>query len=126
MASHGSGDVKNAAAVPSTAQQMMDVEREINRLIDRKRQTDLHIINLEARIYAIETEYLRDAGHLGSIFSAAGMEGYISGAGADSTSRRSRRNAGATSSAEDKEGRIFSNTSTSLSRVCLFFFASLI
>ena len=62
-------------AVVPTTEQLVDLEREIQRLIEKKRRTDLHIIDLEARIHAVETEYFRETAMFGSLLG--GLEGYL-------------------------------------------------
>jgi len=98
------------------------VEREINRLIERKRRTDLHVISLEAAIYALETEYFREAAPLGSILTPAGMDAYLGAGAAPLTSTAAtpgpRKATGAQSTLTEAE-RIFSNTSSSYQRVSL-------
>ena len=64
--------------VPTT-EQLVDLEREVQRLIERKRRTDLHIIHLEARIHAVETSFLKETAHFGAIMT--GLEGYLALAG---------------------------------------------
>ena len=100
-------------------EQLLDVEREINRLIKRKRRTDLHVIGLEAAIYALETEYFREVAPLGSILTPAGIDAYLGAGTAPSVG-----NASAGSSARKPTipniadaDRIFSNTSSSHQRV---------
>lgn len=62
---------------------MVDLEKEIQRLVERKRRTDLHIIDLEARIHAVETSFLRETVHFGAIMN--GLEGYLSAVGGTGT-----------------------------------------
>lgn len=102
------------------------MEKEIHRLIERKKRTDLHIIGLEARIYSIETDYIRDAAPLGSILTPAGMDAYL-GAGTglpigSSTSGTSNvgnnpANRKLVVQPPTEADRIFSNTSSSYQRV---------
>lgn len=61
--------------VPTT-EELIDLEKEIQRLVERKRRTDLHIIDLEARIHAVETSFLRETAHFGAVMN--GLEGYLS------------------------------------------------
>ena len=98
--------------VPTT-EELVDLEKEIQRLIERKRRTDLHIIDLEARIHAVETSLLRETAHFGAIVN--GLEGYlsaVSGVGAASGASSGRR---AREQARDAD-RLLSNTSASQSR----------
>lgn len=94
--------------VPTT-EQLLDLEKEIQRLIDRKRKTDLHIIDLEARIHAVETEYCKETSVFGSIIN--GLEGYL-GANTAPGRRHGSRDV------KDTDRR-FSHTSTSHPRVSL-------
>ncbi|PJF16510.1 hypothetical protein PSACC_03697 [Paramicrosporidium saccamoebae] len=88
--------------VPTT-EELVDLEKEIQRLIDRKRRTDLHIIDLEARIHAVETEYFRETSLFGSLLN--GLEGYLGASSALSRRQGSR---------EVRDGdRLFSHTSSS-------------
>ncbi len=83
---------ESLVSVPTT-EQLMDLEREIHRLVERKRRTDLHIVDLEARIHAAETGFLRETAHFGPIIN--GLDSYLSavgGMGTDAT-----RNAGSAS-----------------------------
>lgn len=103
------------------------MEKDIHRLIDAKRRADLLLIDLEARIHAVETEYFRETSQFGSIL-LNGLEGYlgtlnnVTGMGSTAT------NAAATvginqhyrkyNMKEIKEtDRLFSNTSGSHQRV---------
>lgn len=101
------------AKVPTT-EELLDLEKEIHRLLEKKRRTDLHIIDLEARIHALETEYLRETSTFGPLFS--GLEGYLGaqpGGGAGSSGSGSRK-----ATREIKESdRLFSSTSSSYPRV---------
>lgn len=102
------------AKVPTT-EELLDLEKEIHRLLEKKRRTDLHIIDLEARIYALETEYLRETFTFGPLLN--GLEGYLgahSGGGGGGSSGSGSRKA----AREVKESdRLFSSTSSSYPRV---------
>lgn len=58
-----------------TTEELLGIEKEIQRLLERKRRADLHLIDLEARIYALESEYLRETHTFGSLIQ--GLEGYL-------------------------------------------------
>lgn len=90
--------------VPTT-EQLVDLEREIQRLIERKRKTDLHIIDLEARIHAVETEYFRETSIFGSIVNS--LEGYLGSASVGAHGRRH-----GSRDVRDAD-RLFSHTSSS-------------
>lgn len=120
------GDAKADADIPAgvrvaeaplvvvpTTEQLVDLEKEIQRLVERKRWTDLHIIDLEARIHAVETEYLRETAQFGSI--ATGLEGYLD-AGASTAQTPSSARRGAAREVRDCD-RLFSSTSSSHQRV---------
>lgn len=103
--------------VPTT-EQLVDLEKDIQRLIERKRRIDQHIVDLEARIYAVETDYLRETAQFGCILN--GLEGYLgttsttSGGSTSQTPTSVRR----VVSREIRDSdRLFSNTSTSYQRV---------
>jgi hypothetical protein len=85
----------------------VDLEKEIQRLIEKKRRTDLHIIDLEARIHAVETEYFRETNMFGSLLG--GLEGYL-GANGGTPRRHNSRDV------RDSD-RLFSHTSSSHPRV---------
>lgn len=94
-----------------TTEELLDLEREIQRLVERKRKTDLHIIDLEARIYAVETEYFKETAGFGSLLQ--GLDGYLGAGASGATPRRHAPR-------EIKESdRLFSNTSSSYQRVIL-------
>ncbi len=103
---------------------MLDLEREIVRLIERKRGNDLQIIDLEARIHGIETVYLQETSQFGSLLG--GLEGYLGGAPLSISASllqtpsqpSSRRPQGSGSRREISDAdRLFSHTSSSYSRV---------
>lgn len=84
--------------------------KEIKKLMQKKKQADEHLIELEARIYNLETEYLKETGTYGSIMS--GLEGYLGLAAQASGGMRRSVYKDIKDSA-----RIFSNTSASSRRV---------
>lgn len=98
-----------------TTEQLLDLEKEIQRLIEKKRRTDLHIIDLEARIHAVEGDYFRETALFGSLVN--GLEGYL--ATNSSSVPQGRRNT--TREIKDTD-RLFSQTSSSHPRVRKSFF----
>lgn len=92
-----------------TTEELLDLEKEIQRLVEKKRKTDLHIIDLEARIYAVETEYFKETSAFGSLLN--GLEGYLGAGGPAATPRRHGPR-----DIKDSD-RLFSNTSSSYQRV---------
>lgn len=92
---------------------LVNLGKEIRRLAQKKKQADEHLVELEARIYGLETEYFKETGAFGSIMT--GLEGYLglmpTTGGQATASRRSTYR-------EVKDAaRIFSNTSASSRRV---------
>lgn len=53
---------------------VLDLEKELQRLIARKQAAEQHIVNLEARLYDLETEYYRETAVHGSLLK--GLDGY--------------------------------------------------
>jgi len=94
--------------VVPTTEQLIDLEREIQRLLERKRRTDLHIIDLEARIHAVETSFLKETAYFGAVMN--GLDGYLTAASASTPARHSARDA-------RESDRLLSQTSASQSRV---------
>ena len=94
-------------AVVPTTEQLIDLEREIQRLLERKRRADLNIIDLEARIHAVETSFLRETAYFGTIMN--GLDGYLAAVGASTPARRSVRDI-------RESDRLLSQTSASQSR----------
>lgn len=93
----------------------MDLEREVHRLIEQKRRTDLHIVDLEARIHAAETSLLRETAHFGPIID--GLDSYLA-AVTGSAGSDGNRNSGAAVARKMREplkesDRHFSRTSAS-------------
>lgn len=58
-----------------TTEDLLSIEDEIKRLIEKKRVTDLHLIDLEARIFASEELYNKETKQFGAIIN--GLEGYM-------------------------------------------------
>lgn len=85
--------------------QLLHTEREIHRLIARKQAAEQHIATLEARLYDLETEYLREtsSGH-GSILKS--LDGYhgLKASNTNNTNNGHKR--------FTEEERIFSRSST--------------
>ncbi len=92
------------------------MSKEIKRLMQKKKQADEHLVELEARIYQLETEYFRETGNYGSLMT--GLEGYlglIAGTGQTGGMRRS------TYREVKDSARIFSNASASSRRAVSLF-----
>lgn len=90
---------------------LLNVGKEVKRLMAKKKQADEHLIELEARIYSLETEYFKETGAYGSLLT--GLEGYLgmaSGAGGQTSGGGMRRSA--YRDIKDSQ-RLFSNTSAS-------------
>lgn len=89
----------------------------MHRLIERKRRTDLRIIDLEARIHATESSLLKEVSQYGPIFN--GLEGYLAvgGGGIGSGIRSSNgANLGRKRGEIKETDRLFSATSASAPR----------
>lgn len=119
----------NSANRPS-AEDLVDLERELNRLIARKTAAEASLVTLEGRLYDLETEYLTETAPFGNLIH--GLEGYLGlsvGSGntttttnnAVSTSANNRRSAFASGAASiasmatngiPLSQRLFSATST--------------
>jgi hypothetical protein len=95
----------------TSQEDLLNIGKEVRRLMAKKKQADEHLIELEARIYSLETEYFKETGAYGSLLT--GLEGYlgmVSGAGGQSSGGGMRRSA----YREIKDSqRLFSNTSAS-------------
>lgn len=64
------------AAVKQIPQdEVVSLEHEILRLVDRKRRIDQQIAETEARIHALESDYLAETRPYGNIFT--GLDGYL-------------------------------------------------
>ena len=105
----------STSRIPST-EEILNIEKDIQSLIERKRRVDMNLIDMEARIYMLEGEHLKQtSSHFGSIVQ--GLEGYlggITGTGASGGSHSSHRRH--VRDIKDTE-RVFSNTSSSSARV---------
>jgi hypothetical protein len=66
--------IKNESFRPS-AEDLIDLERELHRLIAKKQNTDANLIRIESRIYDFETEYLNETSIFGNLVH--GLEGYL-------------------------------------------------
>lgn len=97
---------------------LLNLGKEIKRLMQKKKQADEHLVELEARIYGLETEYFRETGPYGSIMT--GLEGYLglTAGGPHSSTTPSGLRRSAYREVKDA-ARIFSNTSASSRRVPL-------
>lgn len=96
----------------TSQEDLFNLGKEITRLMLKKKQADEHLVELEARIYSLETEYFKETGAYGSIMT--GLEGYLglaSGSGGQTGGMRRS----AFREVKDTQ-RIFSNTSTSSRR----------
>lgn len=59
----------------SSLEDVLDLEKEILRLVDRKRRVDHQLGEIETKIHALETDYLAETKIYGNIF--CGLEGYL-------------------------------------------------
>ena len=66
--------VSNQILRPS-ADELVDLERELQSLISRKIQADTKLVTLENRLYDLETEYLTETQPFGNLIH--GVEGYL-------------------------------------------------
>lgn len=64
----------NNVSRPS-AEDLVDLERELQKLIARKIQADTNLVKLETRLYDLETEYLTETQSFGNLIH--GIEGYL-------------------------------------------------
>ncbi len=62
------------ASRPS-AEDLIDLERELHRLIARKSAAEANLASLEGRLYDLETEYLTETAQFGNL--VVGLEGYL-------------------------------------------------
>ena len=71
-----------ATAKRPSAEDLIDLERELHRLIARKSTAEAHLASLEGRLFDLETEYLGETASFGNLIG--GFEGYLglTGAGA--------------------------------------------
>ena len=58
-----------------SAEDLVDLERELQKLIARKIQADTNLVKLETRLYDLETEYLTETQSFGNLIH--GIEGYL-------------------------------------------------
>lgn len=58
-----------------SAEDLVDLERELNRLIARKTAAEASLVTLEGRLYDLETEYLTETAPFGNLIH--GLEGYL-------------------------------------------------
>lgn len=58
-----------------SAEDLVDLDRELQKLIARKIQADTNLVKLETRIYDLETEYLTETHSFGNLIH--GIEGYL-------------------------------------------------
>lgn len=59
----------------SSLQDVLDLEKEILRLVDRKRRVDHQLNEIETKIHTLETDYLAETRTYGNIFY--GLDGYL-------------------------------------------------
>ena len=64
----------NPVTRPS-AEDLVDLERELQKLISRKIQADTNLIKIETKLYDLETEYLTETQPFGNLIH--GVEGYL-------------------------------------------------
>lgn len=65
----------NSINVRPSAEDLVDLERELHRLISRKNQADIHLATLETRLYDLESEYFTETQLFGNL--VYGIEGYL-------------------------------------------------
>lgn len=112
-----------------SAEDLVDLERELQRLIARKVQADTNLVKLETRIYDLETEYLGETQSFGNLIH--GIEGYLGlppsvpvnastmrrgGPFNNSTSSLNTLTSQTSSSSINPQQRLFSSTSTSFQK----------
>lgn len=68
-------NIATSATPPPSTEDLLSIEEEIKRLIEKKREADLHLIDIEARIFASEELYNKETKQFGSIIN--GLEGYM-------------------------------------------------
>lgn len=69
------GDHTGLSIPRPSAEDLVDLERELHRLINRKTLADAQIMTLETRLYDLETEYLTETAAFGNLIH--GLEGYL-------------------------------------------------
>lgn len=70
--------LSNSTPAPVTrpsAEDLVDLERELQKLIARKIQADTNLVKIESRLYDLETEYLTETQSFGNLIH--GVEGYL-------------------------------------------------
>ncbi|KAJ3341516.1 Chromatin modification- protein meaf6 [Gonapodya sp. JEL0774] len=85
----------------ATPEKLREAEAHLQELMQRKRQTERSLANLENQIYKFETSYLEDTGAIGNIVK--GFEGYVN-MSRGASSRQKQRVA--------ETDRVFSRSST--------------
>lgn len=119
--SHSQSNNSNNLSRPS-AEDLVDLERELQKLIARKIQADTNLVKLETRLYDLETEYLTETQSFGNLIH--GIEGYLGlppatpantqirkGPFNNSTSSLSTMASQTSTSSINPQQRIFSSTS---------------
>lgn len=116
----------NNVSRPS-AEDLVDLERELQKLIARKIQADSNLVKIETRLYDLETEYLTETQSFGNLIH--GIEGYLGlppatpanssirrGQFNNSTSSLSAISSQTSNSSINPQQRIFSSTSTTFQK----------
>lgn len=94
---------KTTANIKPSAEDLVDLERELQKLISRKIQADTNLVKIETRLFDLETEYLMETQSFGNLIH--GIEGYL---GLPSS-------VPATTNGPMRRGGPFNNSNTSLS-----------
>lgn len=109
-----------------SAEDLVDLERELQKLIARKIQADTNLVKIESKLYDLETEYLTETQSFGNLIH--GVEGYLGLPAAAIPANSLKRNAPfnnstsslstmtSPSSAINPQQRLFSSTSTSFQK----------
>lgn len=110
-----------------SAEDLVDLERELQRLISRKIQADTNLVKVETRLYDLETDYLNETQSFGNLIH--GLEGYLglappatstTTANGSAGTRRSALGNVATSASSapsvNPQQRLFSSTSTTFTK----------
>lgn len=116
----------NSNSRPS-AEDLVDLDRELQKLISRKIQADTNLVKIETRLFDLETEYLNETQPFGNLI--LGLEGYLglpSTTPANNAFRRGGPFNNSTSSIStvtsqssntiDPQQRLFSSTSSSFQK----------
>jgi hypothetical protein len=98
--------MENITATTSASLQVL--EKSISRLIEKKRKTDLCIVDLEARIHAIENISLKQLHNYGTIVKS--LDGYLTQSTTTTTNATRREGT------ESEECKYVSKTSASYAR----------